>query len=68
MMEHKRVSDDIVSRGAPKAEDRRVLGVMIGIVTAIVLALIAIVAFSNFPGTPKGSADKTTAPAEDVRR
>jgi hypothetical protein len=53
--------------GVPKAEDRRVLSVMIGIVAAIVLALIAIVAFSNFPGTPEGNAGKATAPAEDVR-
>jgi hypothetical protein len=67
-MDPKRVSDDIVSRGAPKAEDRRVLAAMIGIVTAIVLALIVYVAFSHFPGTPEGTGDKTTAPPEDVRR
>ena len=67
-MEQKRVSGDNVSRGAPKAEDRRVLGAMIEIVAAIVLALIVFVAFSQFPGTPEGSADKTTAPPEDVRR
>jgi hypothetical protein len=54
--------------GAPKAEDRRVLSVMIGIAAAIVLALIAIIAFSNFPGTPEGNAGKANAPAEDVRR
>jgi hypothetical protein len=53
--------------GAPKARIAVSFG-MIGIVTAIVLALIAVVAFSNFPGTPEGNAGKATAPAEDVRR
>ena len=41
---------------------------MIGVVTVIVLALITFVALSNFPGPTEGSADKTTAPPEDVRR
>jgi hypothetical protein len=68
MMEHNRISDHVVSRGPPKSEDRRVLAALIGIVTAVVLALIVFVAFSHFPGTPEGSADKTTAPPEDVRR
>jgi hypothetical protein len=67
-MDQERVSDDIVQRGEPKTGDRRFLWMIIGIVTAIVLALIVIVTFSDFPGAPMGSADKTTAPPEDVRR
>ncbi len=62
------MSDHVVSQGPPKSEDRRVLTALIGIVTAIVLALIVLVTFSHFPGTSEGSADKTTAPPEDVRR
>jgi hypothetical protein len=41
---------------------------MIAIVAIIVLALITFVALSDFPGPTKGSADKTAAPPEDVRR
>lgn len=41
---------------------------LIGTVAVIVLALIAFVALSDFPGPSEGSADKATAPAEDVRR
>jgi hypothetical protein len=41
---------------------------MIAIVAIIVLALITFVALSDFPGPTESSADKTTAPPEDVRR
>lgn len=32
------------------------------------LALIALLLLSDFPGQPEGSANKTEAPPEDVRR
>jgi hypothetical protein len=44
------------------------LAAMIAVATVIVLALIAFVALSDFPGPPEGSLDKATAPPEDVRR
>ncbi|HEX5931030.1 MAG TPA: hypothetical protein VFY74_04665 [Methyloceanibacter sp.] len=62
------VTDEDVSVGPPKPKDRRVLMTLIGTVAVIVLALIAFVALSDFPGPSEGSADKATAPAEDVRR
>jgi hypothetical protein len=61
-------SDRTIPTGPPKSADRRVLAAMIGVAAVIVLALITFVAFSDFPGPPEGSLDKTTAPPEDVRR
>ena len=52
------VTDEDVSVGPPKPKDRRVLMTLIGTVAAL----------SDFPGPSEGSADKATAPAEDVRR
>jgi hypothetical protein len=62
------VPDRVAPTGPPKTMDRRVLAAMIGVVTVIVLLLIAFVALSDFPGPTAGSLDKTAAPPEDVRR
>ena len=62
------VLDRVTPTGPPKSADRRVLAAMIAVATVIVLALIAFVALSDFPGPTEGSLDKTTAPPEDVRR
>ena len=62
------VLDRVTPTGPPKSADRRVLAAMIAVATVIVLALIAFVALSDFPGPTEGSLDKTMAPPEDVRR
>jgi hypothetical protein len=62
------VLDRVTPTGPPKSSDRRMLAAMIAVATVIVLALIAFVALSDFPGPPEGSLDKATAPPEDVRR
>jgi hypothetical protein len=56
---------------APVAQSSgRTRGLLTTIITMSVVAmlvLIALVWFSDFPGTPQGSADKSEAPPEDVR-
>jgi hypothetical protein len=54
--------------GQPKPRDRKIIGTFIGVAVAIVLALIAFVLLSDFPGPPQGSSDKAGAPPEDVSR
>jgi hypothetical protein len=46
---------------------RRLLATIISMSVVAMLALIALVWFSDFPGTPQGSTDKSEAPPEDVR-
>jgi hypothetical protein len=46
---------------------RRILTAIIGMSVVAMLALIALVWLSDFPGAPQGSADKSEAPPEDVR-
>jgi hypothetical protein len=41
---------------------------IVGISVIGMLSLIALVWFSDFPGSTQGSADKSEAPPEDVRR
>ena len=53
---------------SPKRKNRTFLTALIGGVTLVVLVLIAFVFLSDFPGETEGSADKITAPPEDVRR
>ena len=47
---------------------RRLLLTMVALFIVGTLALIALVLLSDFPGQPKGSANKADAPPEDVRR
>jgi hypothetical protein len=47
---------------------RRLLMALIGISVIGMLALIALVLLSDFPGPTEGSADKSEAPPEDVTR
>jgi hypothetical protein len=47
---------------------RRFLRPIIVISVIGMLGLIALVWFSDFPGPPQGSPDKSQAPPEDVRR
>jgi len=54
--------------GQPKPRDRKIIVTFIGMAVAIVLALIAFVLLSDFPGPPQGSSNKTNAPPEDVSR
>ena len=61
-------TDPSVAAGPPKRKDRKILTAMIGTAAIVVLALIAFVALSDFPGAPEGSEDKSLAPPEDVRR
>jgi hypothetical protein len=47
---------------------RRSLMALIGVSVIGMLALIALVWLSDFPGPTQGSADKSEAPPEDVTR
>jgi hypothetical protein len=53
---------------APRGTTRKIITAMVVLATVAVLALIAFVLLTDFPGEPMGSADKTGAPPEDVRR
>ena len=46
---------------------RRVLTLIVGVITAGVLVLIVGMLFSDFPGPPPGSAHNADAPPENVR-
>ena len=67
------MSSGVLDKGgeAPVARSsgrtRRLLMTIISISVLGMLALIALVWFSDFPGGPQGSADKSDAPPEDVR-
>ena len=47
---------------------RRSLMALIGVSVIGMLGLIALVLLSDFPGPTQGSADKSEAPPQDVRR
>jgi hypothetical protein len=47
---------------------RRSLMALIGVSVIGMLGLIGLVLLSDFPGPTQGSADKSNAPPEDVRR
>jgi len=51
--------------GPPKRKDRMISGTFIGIAVGITLAFVLL---SDFPGTSRGSSDKTDAPPKDVSR
>ena len=48
--------------------NRRLLMPIIGVSVIGMLGLIALVWLSDFPGPTQGSADKSEAPPQDVRR
>ena len=53
---------------AAKPKNRNLIFIVGGMTIVGMLALIALVLFSSFPGPPQGSSDKTQAPEEDVSK
>jgi flagellar basal body-associated protein FliL len=53
---------------AAKPKNRKLIYIVGGMTILAMLALIALVLFSSFPGPPQGSSDKTQAPEEDVSK
>jgi hypothetical protein len=53
---------------AAKPKNRKLIFIVSGMTIVGMLALIALVLFSSFPGPPQGSPDKTQAPEEDVSK
>jgi hypothetical protein len=51
-----------------RRETRKLVFIVGGMSILGVLALIAFVLFSGFPGPPQSGADKPEAPPEDVRK
>jgi len=52
----------------PPLQNRKLIFIMGGMTILGMLALIALVLFSSFPGPPQGSPDKAQAPEEDVSK
>ena len=52
----------------PSGKSRSLLTTMLALAVVAILALIAMLLFSDFPGEPEGTPNKTGAPPEDVRR
>jgi hypothetical protein len=42
--------------------------IMLALSTVAILAVVAMLLLSDFPGQPEGAPNKTEAPPEDVRR
>jgi len=53
---------------AAKPKNRKLIFTVGGMTILGMMALIALVLFSSFPGPPQGSSDKTQAPGEDVSK
>ncbi len=52
----------------PEGKGRKLTFIVGGMAILGMLALIALVLYSSFPGPPHGSPDKTEAPPEDVSK
>ena len=52
----------------PEGKGHRLTLIVGGMAILGMLALIALVLYSSFPGPPHGSPDKTEAPPEDVSK
>jgi hypothetical protein len=52
----------------PRGNNRSLLTTMLALSTVAILAVVAMLLLSDFPGEPEGTANKTEAPPEDVRR
>jgi hypothetical protein len=61
------VRDEPPTKAAP-LKNRKLAFIVGGMAILGMLALIALVLFSSFPGPPQGSADKSEAPPEDVSK
>ena len=52
----------------PSGRNRSLLPTMLAMTVVAILALVAMLLLSDFPGEPEGTTNKTEAPPEDVRR
>ena len=52
----------------PRGKKRSLLTTMLALSTVAILAVVAMLLLSDFPGEPEGTPNKTDAPPEDVRR
>ena len=52
----------------PRGKFRNLLMIMLALSTVAILAVVAMLLLSDFPGQPEGAPNKTEAPPEDVTR